>query len=236
MKRVFWFCLLIFCLILPFYGKPESFFAETNDTIIVNTSYTYLYKTEDMLEHYDFKITNQTKIPLSEEKENSYYVVYTFEEAEYPGYIKKEFASKYTPDQQKILVYNGRVNVDNTKIYDLATSEEIPGVLLKRGKEIYIYDAFDVKSDFTKIQVEYDGTIYTGEVQTKNISPNGINKTAITALIIIVTTVSIIFIFWGFRARKKKKRKLLAKTQNKNSKNEIRIVDEDSTQILKHKN
>ena len=226
MKRVFWGLVLILCLIFPFQGKSTSFFAETSDAIIINTSYTYLYKTEDMLEHYDFKITNQTKIPLSEEKENSYYVVYTFEEAEYSGYIKKEFASKFIPDQQKILVYNGRVTVDNTKIYDLTTSEEIYGVLLKKGKEIYIYGAFDVKADFTKIQVEYDGTIYTGEVKTKNIAPNGINKTAITALIIIVTTVSIIFIFWGFKRKKKKKQKLVSKFKNKRNKDGVHIVDE----------
>ena len=204
MKKLVLGFLLMLCLIFPFQNGNDFVAADT-ENIIINTSYTYLYKTEDLIDHYDFKILNQTKLPLVEERESSYYVSYQNEELSYNGYIRKEFASKYVQDQQKILVYNGRIRIDDTKLYDITTSNEISDISLKKGKEVYIYNAFDAKSEFTEIQVEYNGTIYTGKVLTKNVTPNGINGAAITAIIIIVTTVSIIFIFWGFRRKKKKK-------------------------------
>lgn len=200
MKRL----LLVFCFVFLFLVIPqpqtEVSFAEEKQ-VIVNTSYTYLYKTEDFLEHYDFKINANEILVCIDESENYYKVNYTFNETLYTGYISYEIASIYTPPQDVILVYNGKI-LKETEVFEVTNDNIIEGVILKPGDQIYLYEGFDSKKEFTNIKFKYEDKVYVGRIPTTNLSPNGLNKAVIIALGMIVAFVGIVLILLGFKKKK----------------------------------
>ncbi len=169
--------------------------------ITINTSYSYLYKTANYSEHYDFKINSGEKIQLIETIDNFYKVTYKFEELDYIGYIPAELASIYTNDQTEIPVYNGRI-IKDTEVYKLDGSI-YEGIVLLSDTQIYLYEGFNADNEFTNIKFSYNNQIYIGQVKTINLSPNGVNKVVIIACSIIAAIVGIILILLGFKSKKK---------------------------------
>jgi len=122
MKRLLLVIAILFFLTVP--SISTSFCFASNEQIIINVSYTYLYKTADLDNHYDFKIYSNEKLNLVDSQPNYYEVTYTFEDTNYYGYIKKEFASTYQPDQEIILVYNGKI-INQTEVFDITTNSSL---------------------------------------------------------------------------------------------------------------
>ena len=197
---------LILCLVLMLLGISahpsftDASFAETK-SVIINTCYTYLYKTTDFLEHYEFKITENEIISCIEEDENFYKVSYSYNQESYMGYVSGEVASIYTPPQQSLLVYNGRIS-RKTNVYKVTEDETLDGIVLEAGHEIYLYEGFDSKNTYTNIKFNYNGNVLTGRILTKDLSPNGINKAVIISLSIIVALVSVVLILMGLSKKK----------------------------------
>jgi len=199
MKRLLLVIAILFFLTVP--SISTSFSYASTEQIIINVSYTYLYKTADLDNHYDFKIYSNEKLNLVDSQPNYYEVTYTFEDTNYYGYIKKEFASTYQPDQEIILVYNGKI-INQTEVFDITTNSSL-NITLDKNHEIYIYEAYDSDKEFTNIKFEYDNQIYVGKVATANISPNGVNKTFIIAISIISAVVGVVLILLGFKTKNK---------------------------------
>lgn len=206
------FCLfisLLFCLcIFPLHNDYS--FAQTKQ-IIINTSYSYLYKSPDFSEHYDFKINNQEILTCTDYQNNFYLVSYTFDEVTYTGYIPSEFASPYIEQQDVLLVYNGKI-INSTQVYSASDASLMEGIKLDPNHQVYIYEGFDSKKEFTKIKFSYNNQIVTGMVKTVDVKPNGINKAVIISLSIISALVGIILIMLGLS--KKKWHKSLKKNMN----------------------
>lgn len=188
-------------LFTSFNFKEEVIFAD-NDKIVITTSYSYLYKSPDLDEHFDFKISSGKLLTLQEQTSTYYKASYTFEETDYVGYIPYEFASIYSPPQEELLVYNGKISKD-TFAYDITTNEKLEEIVLSQGQEIYIYEGFNSKEEYTKIKFSYNNQIYTAKVLTKDVSPNGINKGVIIALSIISALVAVVLILLGLKKSKK---------------------------------
>lgn len=200
MKKIFVLLLMINMFVMSLSFPQSVSFADT-EYVTINTSYSYLYKDTARTEHYDFKISGGEKLVLLEENLDYYKISYTYENTEYVGYIPTEIASIYQDDQDEIPVYNGKI-IKKTNVYSLE-GELIEGVSLDPKHEIYIYEGFDSKKEFTKIKFSLNGKIYIGQVETVNLSPNGINKGVIIAFSIITAIVGVILIMLGFKKKKK---------------------------------
>ena len=201
MKRIFVLILVLFFAFSFIPLHQEFSFAENTKQIIINTSYSYLYKDSSFDEHYDFKINSNEILVCLDESDSFYKVSYNFEDNNYVGFIPSEFASIYLPAQQTILVYNGKIT-KNTKVYSITTNEDLD-ITLNRGHEIYLYEGFNSKKDYTNIKFSYDNNIYVGKVLTNDLSPNGINKGLIIALSVISAIVGVVLILLGLSKTKK---------------------------------
>jgi len=193
--------LLVLTLFTSSKTMEDKLFAQT-DKVIVNSSYSYLYKTESLDEHYDFKIPANEVLNCLEETQNYYKVEYTYQESLFTGYIPYEIASPFTNSKEEILVYNGKIT-KNTYAYDITTNEKLNDIVLNQGHEIYIFEGFNSKEEYTKIKFSYDNQVYTAKVLTKDVSPNGINKGVIIALSIISALVAVVLILLGLKKTKK---------------------------------
>lgn len=201
MKKIFLVLLLILTVFMSSTFCEDVVFAE-NDKVIINSSYTYLYKTSELSEHYDFKILANEILDYQEETTTYYKVSYTFEETNYVGYIPYEIASVYTPPKEEILVYNGKV-IKDTFAYDITTNEKLEDLVLSKGQQIYIYEGFNSKEEYTKIKFTYGNQVYTAKILTKDVSPNGINKGVVISLSIISALVAVVLILLGLKKTKK---------------------------------
>lgn len=209
MKKIFVLLLMINIFVLSLSFPQSVSFADT-EYVTINTSYSYLYKDASHTEHYDFKISGGEKLVLLEENPDYYKISYIYENTEYIGYIPTEIASIYHADQEEIPVYNGKI-IKKTDVYTL-DGTLMENISLDPGHEIYIYEGFNSEKKFTKIKFSFNGNVHIGQVETVNLSPNGVNKGVIIAFSIITAIVGVILIMLGFK-KKKKWHKLLKKKE-----------------------
>lgn len=111
---------------------------------------------------------------------------------------------------QKDLDANARLAKD-AELYLLENAEyRQTGKLLSANEQIKLLEQ---GPNFTKIQYkDADGSILTVYVKTENIKQEGISRGTIGAIIIVVTTISIVLVVFGIKGKNKKKYK---KIQNK---------------------
>ena len=209
MKKLFVFLFVLCLIVLPFGICVENSFADT-EKIIINTSYSYLYKDSSFSEHYDFKIPANKILICLNESEDYYEVNYEFNEENYQGFIPAEFASPYSSSQEIILTYNGRI-IRECEVFDIITDEKIENISLKPGHKIYLYEGFDAKKEYTNIKFRYEDTVIVGKVLTTNLSPNGINKGVIIGISMIIAIVGVILILLGITKTKKWHKRLKSK-------------------------
>ena len=137
-------------------------------------------------------------------KDNFYEVQYEFNENLLTGYIPYEFASVYKPEQEVILSYNAKI-ISQTDVYSITNGLIIDDIKLSPGHQIYIYESFDSKAEFTKAKFKYNNQVVIANIPTANLSPNGLNKGVIIALSIISALVGVVLILLGLKKKKKKK-------------------------------
>lgn len=193
-------CVFSFLFVFNLPLNEDSSFADTNQ-IIINTSYTFLYKDSSFNTHYDFKIMSNEILACQGYTDNYYEVVYNYNETDFHGYIKAEFASIYTPFQEVTLVYNGKI-INRTNVFKLNSLESLDDIVLDINHEIFLYEGFDSKKDYTNIKFSYNGQVYVGRILTKDLSPYGINKALIISLSVISALVGAILILLGINKKK----------------------------------
>ena len=209
MRRIFILILLFNVFLLSSNFPQENSFAEAQ-YIIINSSYSYIYKDTTRTEHYDLTIKNGEMALLLEEADSLYKISYKYDETEITGYIPSEIASIYKEDTIEIPVYNGKI-IKTTEVLDI-NGLIIEDVTLESGHQIYLYEGFDSNKEYTKIKFCYQNQVFVGQVKTINLSPNGVNKAVIIAFSIITAIVGIIIILLGLKKNKwhkilKKKKK-----------------------------
>ncbi len=185
-------------------------------SLSVVTDYAYLYQTasfssvkeEFIIEHGE-NVILENETPVND----FYYISYTYENVEYKGYIYKECLAELEKEQELVLTYNAKTNV-KTKVYSINDkSKEI--MTISEGKELYLFQGFDKKSEFTAVKFSYNGEIVLGYVKTEDISPYGVSGTLIVAITAIFACVGVIMILLGISKKKKKTSLFTKKEDNK---------------------
>lgn len=117
------------------------------------------------------------------------------------GYV---VADLLTPKQEEIVAipnFNAKTNKE-CHVFSQENGKFVENeTILTRGQQIFLYEGFDAKKDFTAISFVLDGKVLYGFLKTDDISPNGINPLLITCTVLIVAMLSIIFA-WLFMKNK----------------------------------
>ena len=102
-------------------------------------------------------------------------------------------------------MFNAKVAVKDAVVYDLNKEKIL--TTLDKGTEIYLYEGYSKKATFTAICFigEDDNLVY-GYMKTVDLSPNGINASVITGIMVIVSCVTIILLLVFMKKVKKKKK------------------------------
>ena len=122
------------------------------------------------------------------------------------GYVlKSQVTSVDNTSPKKKLDANAKIT-EQTNIYVLnGNTFEKTEEILTSGTNVKILSGYNRDSEFTQIQYESEDGIITAYVKTQSLQTSKISRTLIGAIIIIITTISLVLIIFGIGKRKKRK-------------------------------
>lgn len=209
--KVFGVLSFLFCLlfIFPVCFSQGNVFAEDGFVQVV-ASQCFLFEERNFEtpikdeegENIVIKHGQRLKV-LEEEQEGFIKVEFALEET-YQGFVYARYVTYNTLSQEVYPVFNASIIEDNVEVYDL---DKLPtGIVLNRGKELYLYEGYAKKADFTAVCfVGEDGSLFYGKIKTKQLAPYGINAGVITGIVVAVSCVTIILLLVFMKKTKKQK-------------------------------
>lgn len=219
MKKIL-LILLMICLLNGniFYTNAE----DSNKYVKVVFSSTYIYLDSDINVDYDqdgecLDVLKEEKygvlLKLVKDEQivgldglNYYCIEINGNQGAQQGYVLCSnvlYSTIQSP--QKELDYNATLNKE-THIYTLENQNFIEtNEVLKSGQKIKILDGYNKENKYSRIQyLDEIGQILTAYVRTEDIKTSGISRSVIGAVIIIITTVSLVLLVFGIKGKKKK--------------------------------
>ena len=131
------------------------------------------------------------------------------------GYILADLVVPKTEMLTAIPNFSAKLN-RACKVYFLEdtvlTESEIT---LNKNQQIFLYEGFKNKEEFNAVAFVYDNQVLYGYIETKWISPNGVNPLIITCITVIIAALGIVFAWVFIKTKKVKIKKSLPKTQKK---------------------
>lgn len=118
------------------------------------------------------------------------------------GFVYRYYVTYASLEQEVYPVFNGSVLNEGAIIYDL---EKNPSQFVaKQGQGIYFYEGFDSKEEFNAVAIVLeDGNLYYGYMQTRDVSPYGVNAGLITGIVVIISCLTIIFLLMFMKKTKR---------------------------------
>lgn len=207
MKKLFALFLICFCL-FPFCGI--NFASATEKTFVVNANSVNVFESPSFSSDIVCSLSYKTAVSL--EMESSSPKVYQNEGFEFfklignvEGYVLSDLISQEGETITSIPNYNAKLN-SSCKVFELVDSDYVETeITLERNTQIFLYQGYDKKLDYTAIAFERENKVIYAYVQTKFISPNGINPLLITCVTLILAVLGIIFA-WIFMKKSKIKK------------------------------
>lgn len=106
---------------------------------------------------------------------------------------------------QKELDHNATLAKESYVFTLNVNNYEQTDIILEKDTKIKILSGYNTANEYTQIQYKNEnGDIVTAYVKTANIKTSGISRTLIGAVLIVVTTVSLVLIIFGIKGKKKK--------------------------------
>ena len=143
---------------------------------------------------------------------SNYYIVEVNIENVLQGYVLASFVNLVDNSSPiRNLDANAKTKSE-AKIYSKTVDEtfEETGETLNAGESIRIVDGYNSSKQYTRIQYKLEnGEIAIGYIETSKIQISGVSRSTIGAIIIIVTTVSLVLIVFGIKGKHKKALKKL---------------------------
>lgn len=206
MKRIF--CILfLFCLLfLP--NNQDTIFANNEKQVMVVQNQTNLYSSTDLESVVLCKINLKTILKVEDTIENNY-TFYKVTYNNFTGFVYSnhcmDIANRSPNDY---LDYNGKIISDNTKVY-LSKNDTslVSNFTLPKDTKIQILDGYDKNKDWTLISFIYEDISYIYYVKTNDIHADGISKTVIIIISIVITCISLILILFGVSFKKIKRKR-----------------------------
>lgn len=121
------------------------------------------------------------------------------------GYILAELVSKKTKTLTSTPNFNAKTNTECNAFISNNGIFEKTSTTLAKGTQIFLYEGYDSKKEFTAIAYVKDNEVLYGYLETKNIKPNGINPTIIIVFSLVAAILGIALAFVFIKGNKKKK-------------------------------
>lgn len=213
MKK-FLLCLgICLCMFLSFF-EVGNVFAQTS-SYFVRAKFANAYS-EPVFDS-QFQVTTlfqNTQIDLEFEQnsntpkkyENSGFIfvkILNFEDFE-ELYVLSDLILKKEETLEEFPNFNGKTNQKSLVYFSENGKMTESEIFLQEGKEIFMYEGYDGKSQFTAIAFVLENSVQYGYIKTDCIAPNGVNPIIITCIVVILAVLGIIF-SWLFMKNKKKK-------------------------------
>lgn len=213
MKKFIILIAIMFC----FLFQPQYItFAEQTNNVKITFSYANIYTLPDynsyIVEEYPYGTIlklSSTNIILGNDGLN-YYEIVLDETTNKTGYILcSHVILKEHDSPNKILDTNASVNKD-TEIYIFNESAiMVTEKIIYAGTKIKVISEYSKNKDFMLIQyTEQDGSIASVYIKTTDINVSGVSTGTITAILIIISTISLVLILFGIKGKKKKRKAL----------------------------
>lgn len=186
-----------------------------NTALSVITDYAYVYSAPNFSssrvqtnENVDLKLEHgDSVIVYSEELYNNQFYRITCNGVTSDCYIFSECVAKLEKEQEVVLTYNGETSIE-TIVYSLdnGSDENVEIAKLDKQTQIYLYEGYNRKAEWTNIKFSYNGKIMLGKIKTEDIKPYGINNVLIISVTAIFACVSVIFILLGINKKSLRKK------------------------------
>lgn len=204
--------LLMFC--------PTSVSYPVSTILSVTTNYAYIYEAADFSSpKIDLKLEQGTSVELLQENEINGF--YNIKYGALEGYMLCECLGKVENEQDVMLVYNAKTSVKTVLHAQGADGnvDKSSGILsLDENTEVYLYEGFNGKLEYTKVKLSHNGKMYFGYIKTADISPYGVNNVLIIAITAIIACTSVILILLGISKKKSRFAPILDKIGKKGQK------------------
>lgn len=204
--------LLMLTILLCFSGTSSFVFAETlPEKVRVVTVSTTLYasaSTDDPI------ISDGINVSARHGDEFVVIALSTpeFYEVEYNGgsaFVLKAHVLDSLVASKNIKLDTNAVIKKEAIIYNLAGTEFVPTEMkLEKDTRVKLLDGLK-NGEYTRISFELEEKTYTYYVKTDTIKADGFSAGAITAISLIICSVSIILILFGLKGKKRKSKKSL---------------------------
>lgn len=210
----------LFAFVFMFFLPTQFAYADVNNQYVITANSATVFAEPDFSSEKLATLSNKTEI-LIEMNENSpkkyendgfvfFKIISSFE-----GFV---FSDLVTPKNDVLVAipnFNAKTN-STCKVFFQENNKFVESkIILQKGTEIFLYQGFESKKDFTAIAFVKDNHVLYGFLQTKNINPNGINPLIITCVCLILAILGIIFA-WLFMKSKKTKIKSKKNSHKKN--------------------
>ena len=216
---------VIFAVFLAFFASflpnSKAFADELNNTYVVTANSAVVFEQANFSSKKLTTLKNKTEILLTmngqkpQKFENGGWIFYktetTFqtEGEQIAGFILAELV---TPKQAVIVSiphFNAKTNMKcNVFFRENENFVKQENLVLEKGTQVFLYEGFESKSNFTAICFVKDNQVLYGFLETKNINPNGINPIVITCTCLILALLGIIFAWLFMKNKKAKKTKV----------------------------
>lgn len=212
MKKIFAFILLMFCFAFPVqnaYAIDEvsslSYVVVANKASIFSSPDFNSAKSEITLSHnekIEVQVENgKAKVYTSPDGEYSFYKI--VDKPDF-SYVFADLLSQESAVITSVPNYNGKTN-DTCKVFLSEDNSLVESdISLEKNQRIFIYEGFNSKAQYTKICFLHNNQVVYGQIETKFVSPDGINPIIITCAIVILAVLGIIFAWLFMKNRKVK--------------------------------
>lgn len=209
LASLFCFVLFSFC-----FCQPLMAFAQNQD-VYVKVIYTSIYVySQPYFEQANIitELEYGTKLKLKSSSQevgqdgyNYFLVEINFEEFTEGYVLCSQVLDESLSSPVKDLDHNATLKKNAEEYNALGEGFVKTGKTLNAGEKIKILDGYNSNQKFTRIQYKAEsGDIVTAYILTETIKTSGISRTTIGAIIIIVSTISLVLVLFGVKGRKKK--------------------------------
>lgn len=221
MKKLLLLIVSVFCLLQMI--SPKIAFANDidNSIYVVTANRATIFEAPDFCSTQIKSMKHKTEVQL--ELENEIPKIYLSSEfgfykiLQYEGIDGYIFSDLVVPKANVITAipnFNAKTN-KSCKVLFLEDNIYVESeISLEKNSNIFLYEGFNGKKQYTAISFVHENEVLYGYLETKNISPNGINPAIIYSLIIIIALLGIIFAWIFMKNKKIKIKKKSPKKEN----------------------